>query len=529
MRTSIQKFNFRSALTPRRQVYLTGDRVTAPSQMKHADMTENNSVVFTSFVGGAPLAPAGECQDLVDPATGRVWAKVRIDPAAVALSVASASAAFAAPSWALLTAAERGVLLRKLGALVEAHAVELGYLESLANGKSHAATAAEIRATAQWYSYYANAVEVHDDIHRPVSRNVDARIMREPLGIVVAITPFNGALSLGSWKLAPALAMGNAVILKPPAEAPGSSIRLAELAIEAGFPEGIVNVVIGDAMLGERLATHPDVAMVSFTGSTATARLLGAKVTGGLKRFLCEAGGKSAHIVFEDADIESAVVAATQGAFSGAGQTCVAGSRILVQASIYETFLKQYRESARRIRVGPPSSARSHIGPVASRRQFARVRGFIDEAVAAGGKIELGAVPPVVDAEHAGGYWIAPTIITGVTSDMRICREEVFGPVVTVQPFADEDEALALANGVEYGLAAGFWTRDAARMRRVSRRLQAGTVWINTYRAINLRVPFGGYKQSGLGRENGVEALDEFSQIKSVVTDYGTAVDPFAQ
>lgn len=497
--------------------------------MKHVDMTENSRVLFTSFVGGAHLAPAGQRQDLVDPATGRVWAEVRNDPAAVASAVASARAAFEAPSWALLTAAERGVMLRKLGALLEAHAIELGRLESLANGKSHAATAAEIRATAQWYSYYANAMDVHDDIHRVVSRTIDARIMREPVGVVVAITPFNGALSLGSWKLAPALAMGNAVILKPPAEAPGSSIRLAELSIEAGFPKGIVNVVIGDATLGEQLATHPDVAMVSFTGSTATARVLGAKVTGGLKRFVCEAGGKSAHIVFDDADIDSAVIAATQGAFSGAGQTCVAGSRVLVQDAIYAEFLEKYIGSARRIRVGPPSSARSHIGPVASRRQFDRVRGFIDEAVAAGGTIALGAEAPVVDADHAGGYWIAPTIITGVTSDMRICREEVFGPVVTVQSFADEDEAIALANGVEYGLAAGFWTRDAARMRRVSRRLQAGTVWINTYRAINLRVPFGGYKQSGLGRENGIEALDEFSQIKSVVTDYGAAVDPFAQ
>ncbi|CAH1692028.1 NAD/NADP-dependent betaine aldehyde dehydrogenase [Hyphomicrobiales bacterium] len=491
-------------------------------------MTEKSRDLFTSFVTGVALPPAGQRQSLIDPAIGRAWAEVCIDPAAVSQAVASAKAAFAAPSWSSLTGVERGVLLRRLGELIFAHAAELGRLESLANGKSHAATTAEIRATSQWYSYYANAVDMHDDIHRSVSRTVDATILREPLGVVLAITPFNGALSLGSWKLAPALAMGNAVILKPPAEAPGSSIRLAELAVEAGFPAGIVNVVIGDAVLGEQLATHPDVAMVTFTGSTATARVLGAKVTGQLKRFVCEAGGKSAHIVFEDGDLDSAVIAATQGAFSAAGQTCVAGSRVLVQASIYEAFLVKYIASARRIRVGPPTSATSHIGPLASRRQFERVRGFIDETVAAGGRIALGGDKPAVDADHADGYWLAPTIITDVTSDMRICREEVFGPVVTVQPFADEDEAIALANGVEYGLAAGFWTRDAARMRRVSRRLQAGTIWINTYRAINLRVPFGGYKQSGLGRENGIEALEEFSQIKAVVTDYGTAADPFA-
>ncbi|MBS7700547.1 MULTISPECIES: aldehyde dehydrogenase family protein [unclassified Chelatococcus] len=483
---------------------------------------------FTSFIGGVALAPAGERQWLIDPATGRSWASVCLDATAVDEAVASATAAFAAPSWSALTGPERGVLLRRLGELVFANATELGRLESLANGKSHAATTAEMRATAQWYSYYANAIDVHDDVHRSVSHTVDAKILCEPLGVVLAITPFNGALSLGSWKVAPALAVGNAVILKPPAECPGSSIRLAELAIEAGFPPGILNVVIGDAVLGEQLATHPDVAMVTFTGSTATARILGAKVTGMLKRFVCEAGGKSAHIVFEDADLDAAAIAATQGAFSGTGQTCVAGSRVLVQASIYDDFLERYIASTRRIRVGPPASPRSHIGPLASRRQYERVRDFIHETVSAGGRVAFGGDTPVVDAEFAGGYWLSPTIITDVNSDMRICREEVFGPVVTVQPFANEDEAIALANGVEYGLAAGFWTRDAARMRRVSHQLQAGTIWINTYRAINLRVPFGGYKQSGLGRENGIEALKEFSQIKAVVTEYGTAADPFA-
>ncbi|MBX3538150.1 MAG: aldehyde dehydrogenase family protein [Chelatococcus sp.] len=491
-------------------------------------MADNLRNLFTSFVGGVALEPTGNRQSLIDPATGRAWGVVCLDAAAVPQAVASAKAAFMAPSWSSLTGSERGDLLRRLGELVFANAPELGRLESLANGKSHVATTAEIRATAQWYGYYANAMDVHDDIHRSVSRTVDAKILREPLGVVLAITPFNGALSLGSWKLAPALAMGNAVILKPPAEAPGSSIRLAELAIEAGFPAGIVNVVIGDAVLGEQLATHPDVAMVSFTGSTATARILGAKVTGALKRFVCEAGGKSAHIVFDDGDLGSAAIAATQGAFSGAGQTCVAGSRVLVQASVYDAFLEKYIASARRIRVGPPASAKSHIGPLASRRQYERVRGFIDESISAGGKIVLGGGRPDVEADFADGYWLSPTIITDVSSDMRICREEVFGPVVTVQSFANEDEAIALANGVEYGLAAGFWTRDAARMRRVSRQLQAGTIWINTYRAINLRVPFGGYKQSGLGRENGIEALEEFSQIKAVVTDYGPATDPFA-
>ncbi|MBA1155406.1 aldehyde dehydrogenase family protein [Microvirga mediterraneensis] len=486
------------------------------------------NTAFTSFVDGRSLPAQGQSIPLVDPATGKIWAYSHVDESAVELAVGSASDAYASAAWAELAPAERAALLRKLGDLIASHAEALGPLESLANGKSHAATAAEMRATSQWYHFYASALETHDDILRTVSRTMEAQVIREPLGVVVAITPFNGALSLGSWKLAPALAMGNAVILKPPAEAPGSSIMLAELALQAGFPKGIVNVVIGDAVVSETLATHPKVAMVSFTGSTATARILGAKVAGGMKRFVCEAGGKSAHIVFEDADLGSAVIAATQGAFSATGQTCVAGSRVLVHASLYDAFVERYIASARRIRIGHPASARSHIGPVASRRQYDRINAYIAEAVAAGGRVVLGGAGPSMDPELAEGFWIEPTIIVDVTSDMRVCREEIFGPVVTVQSFQTEDEAIAIANGVEYGLAAGFWTKDLRRARRVSRRLQAGTVWVNTYRAINLRVPFGGFKQSGIGRENGLEALDEFSQIKAVVTDYGPAADPFA-
>ncbi|WP_113156425.1 aldehyde dehydrogenase family protein [Nitratireductor sp. OM-1] len=490
--------------------------------------TSSNQDIFTSYVGGASVAPGGREMPLHDPSTGAVWARACVSDDAVEQAVASADKAFRSEPWASMTGYERAVLLRRLGALIVANADRLGGLESLANGKSHAATAAEMKATSTWYDYYASALDTHDDIFRTVSRSAEARIVREPLGVVVAITPFNGALSLGSWKLAPALAMGNAVILKPPAEAPGSSIALAELAIEAGFPAGIVNVVIGDAKASEALATHPDVAMVSFTGSTATAKVLGAKVAAGMKRFVCEAGGKSAHIVFADGDIDGAVIAATQGAFSGSGQTCVAGSRILVQAEIYDTFVERYKASVARIRLGHPSSAKAHIGPVANKRQYDRINGFVAEAVEAGAKLISGGQKPDLGAEFAGGYWVEPTVVTGVSSDMRICREEIFGPVVTIQAFKTEEEAITMANGVEYGLAAGFWSRDVGRVRRVSRQLQAGTVWVNTYRAINLRVPFGGYKQSGIGRENGVEAMDEFSQIKAIVVEYGQAADPFA-
>lgn len=495
---------------------------------KIVDPEPRDFETFTSFIGGEGLAPAGEAQPLIDPSTGRRWGSAHVDPAAVDRAVASASAAFASARWQALTPAERGALLGKLADLVFANAEKIGRLESLANGKSHAATTAEFRATAQWYRYFASAAETMDDTCRPVTGSSDAFILREPLGVVVAITPFNGAASLGSWKLAPALAMGNAVILKPPAEAPGSSILLARLVIEAGFPAGLVNVVVADVPLSERLALHPDVAMVSFTGSTTTARLLGAKVSGELKRFVCEAGGKSAHIVFEDADLGDAVIAATQGAFSATGQTCVAGSRIFVHVSLYDEFLKRFVESARRIRLGPPASPQSHLGPVASRRQWEKIKGFVDDTLAAGGRALLGGRPAQVAEEYSGGFWFEPTILVDVTGDMRICREEVFGPVVTVLPFETEEEVVARANETPFGLAAGFWTKDIRRVRRMARRLQAGTVWVNTYRANNARVPFGGYKQSGIGRENGVEAMIEFSQLKSVVIEHGPAADPFA-
>ncbi|MCO5089839.1 aldehyde dehydrogenase family protein [Bosea sp. (in: a-proteobacteria)] len=483
---------------------------------------------FTGFVDGRPLPPTGDATDLVDPATGRTWARAFGSADHVDAAVAAASAAFLRNDWRQLTPFDRAALLRRLAELIRANAEPLAEFESLANGKTHAVTRREMTATARWYDFYASAVEIRDDISRSPSPFTEARIVREPLGVVVAITPFNGALSLGSWKIAPALAMGNSVILKPPVESPASSLMLARLALEAGFPPGIVNVVLGDGSVGERVATHPDVAMVSFTGSSAVARRLGEKAAASMKRFVCEAGGKSAHIVFADADLGSAVRAATQGAFSATGQVCVAGSRLLVQEEIFETFLAQFIAAAKNIRIGPPSLATSHLGPLASKRQKTRVTAFLEEAIAEGATVAFKGTLPDMPAEYADGFWFAPTILTGVAAPMRICREEVFGPVVTVQPFRTEAEAVTLANGTEYGLAAGFWTRDAARIHRLACALQAGSVWVNTYRAMNVMLPFGGYKQSGMGRENGIEALDEFAQIKTIVVDHAAHPDHFA-
>ncbi|OKH93137.1 aldehyde dehydrogenase family protein [Streptomyces uncialis] len=483
---------------------------------------------YTSHTAGRRRAPAGTAVPLTDPATGAVWAHAYQDPDAVDEAVAAARAAFTGPDWAGLPAHARADLLYRLGDVLVAHTDELAALETLANGKPLAATRGEVGALARWYRYFAAVAETLEDRSRPLGATAHARITQEPLGVVAALTPFNGALSLGSWKLAPALAAGNTVILKPPPQAPASSVRLAELALEAGFPPGVVSVVIGGADEGRRLTDHPDVAMITFTGSTAVARTLGARAAERMKRYVCEAGGKSAHIVFADGDLDAAVTAARQGAFSAAGQTCVAGSRVLVQREVHEEFLRRYGDAVGRLRVGDPRDPRTHVGPLASAAALTRVERYVDEALAGGARAVTGGKRATVPESLDGGYWYEPTVLTDAGPDLAVCREEVFGPVVTVHPFDTEDDAVALANSVEYGLAAGFWTRDAARAHRVARRLEAGVVWVNTYRLLHWSVPFGGYKQSGLGRENGAEAVAEFLQTKSVITEHGTPADPFA-
>ncbi|WP_407560905.1 aldehyde dehydrogenase [Streptomyces sp. 184] len=482
---------------------------------------------YTSHTDGRRRAPAGTPVPLTDPATGRVWARARLDADAVDDAVRGARTAFADGPWGALPAHGRADLLHRLGDVIVEHADELARLETLANGKPLSATRGEVRALARWYRYFAATAETLEDRHRTLGATTDALIRQEPLGVVAAFTPFNGALSLGSWKLAPALAAGNTVVLKPPPQAPASSVRLAELALDAGLPPGVVSVVIGGAEEGGRLLDHPDVAMVTFTGSTAVARTLGARAAGLMKRYVCEAGGKSAHLVFADAHLDAAVTAARQGAFSAAGQTCVAGSRILVQREVYDEFLTRYAAAVTRLRVGDPADPATHVGPVASAAQLERIETYVADALSGGARALTGGRRAAVGADFREGYWYEPTVLVDAAPDAAVCREEVFGPVVTVHPFGTEDEAVALANSVDYGLAAGFWTRDAPRAHRLARRLQAGVVWANTYRLLHWSVPFGGYKQSGLGRENGVEAVAEFLQTKSVVIEHGTPADPF--
>ncbi|GLU48741.1 aldehyde dehydrogenase family protein [Nocardiopsis ansamitocini] len=487
-----------------------------------------SSTTVRSHIAGEPDHEDGTAVPLVDPATGAVWGEAVVSPAAVHRAVAAAEQARATSGWAQLQGWQRAEVLRRLGALIARDAADLAEYETLANGKPLRSTTAEMTVLQRWYDFFAAAAETHTGSYRSLSPTRDGVVVEEPVGVVAAITPFNGALSLGSWKIAPALAVGNSVVVKPPVHAAASTARLAELALEAGLPPGVLNVVVGGAEEGAALAADERVDLVSFTGSTAVARRLGAVVAGRLGRFVCEAGGKSAHIVMDDADLGSAVIAVAQGLFSATGQTCVAGSRILVHEAIAAEFTARLKAHAAHIVVGDPYEGGTHLGPVASSAQLERIEGFVDDALARGAQPLFGGTRVEPGAELAGGNWFPPTVLEATTEDMAVCSEEVFGPVGVLHVFGSAEEALEIANSVEYGLAAGVWSASADTAHRMSRGLAAGTVWVNTYRAIDWRMPFGGYKQSGLGRENGLEAMREFTQVKSVVQDYGPHPDPFA-
>lgn len=477
--------------------------------------------IFRPYIAGASTGPDENEMDLVDPSTGAGWGKaVLADPDTIDAAVASSLEASRTSTWSEREGTERGRALWRLADLIEANADQLARYEVLATGKNISVTQKEAGRAAAWYRYFGGWADKLDGRYLPYQPGHEATVRHEPLGVVAAITPFNGGLSLGTWKLAPALACGNTVVLKPPADAPCSSIMLAELAIKAGLPAGVLNVVPGGAEVGERLSEHHDIAAVTLTGSTAAGRRVGSLASGRLKKFMCEAGGKSAHIVFNDADLDTALSAAASGVFSNAGQSCVAGSRVLVQQDIYDRFVAELVERAKALHIGDPFDETNDLGPVASARQHERILGMVSRVAPNGGRIVTGGgVPPLPDRLKRGFYF-TPTVITDVEPSAEIWCEEVFGPVMIVAPFTDEEDAVRQANCTEYGLAAGLWTRDIDRAHAVAGKLDAGTVWINTYRSMHYKVPFGGYKASGVGRENGYEALAEYLQTKAVVTAY---------
>ena len=465
--------------------------------------------------GAKTAAESSRTFDVFHPATGEVLAQCA-EGDATDVDAAVQAAKAAGSDWAGRAPAERGAILKRFADVIDAHSKELATLTTLEMGKPLRESAAiDGPHTAMVFRHYGEWCNKIYGETTPVSHDYLNYILPEPLGVVGAITPWNFPTLLAAWKLGPALAVGNTVVLKPAEQSPLGSIRLAELALEAGIPAGVFNVVPGfGPTAGAALTAHPDVAKISFTGEHLTAQKIMASAAGNLKKLSLECGGKSPHIIFEDADLDRAEKAAFFGIFSNAGQVCNSGSRLLVHASVKEELENRLAARWARLRIGDPMSLKTQMGPVVSPAQQDRVNHYIRAGKEDGARVLAGGTPSELAA--GGGFFVTPTIFTDVKNDMRVAQEEVFGPVLSIIAFEDEAEALAIANDTIYGLAAGVWTRDMSRGHRMAQRLHAGTVWVNCYNMYDLSSPFGGYKISGIGKELGRHALDLYTQHKSV-------------
>jgi acyl-CoA reductase-like NAD-dependent aldehyde dehydrogenase len=483
---------------------------------------------YDLFINNEAVAGA-ETFASINPYTGGAWADVpQASAAQVADAIAAARHAFNT-NWRKTTGKTRGQLLHRLADLLEANAQRLGVVESTDNGKIIRETSNQMVFAARAYRFFAGAADkIFGDTIPLDQPDVFDFTRREPLGVAVLITAWNSPLSLLANKLAPALAAGNCVVIKPSEHASVSTLEFAQLIREAGFPPGVVNVVTGDYRTGQALLTSGRVDKVSFTGSPNVGRQIAADAGRALIPVTLELGGKSPNIIFEDANLDRAVVGALAGIFGATGQTCVAGSRLLVQRSVYKQVATRLAARAQAIKLGDPLDVATEMGTAANEPQFRRILKMIEDAKSGGATLFTGgnaAKGPGLDT----GFFIEPTIFTDVSNDMVIAREEVFGPVLSIIPFDTEEEAVAIANDTVYGLASGVWTSNLSRAMRMIRAIEAGTVWVNTYRVVSAMAPFGGYKESGFGKERGVAALDEFLQTKNVMIDFSEEErDPFA-
>ena len=476
-------------------------------------------------------AASGRSFESINPAKGEVWATApEGDAADVDRAVMAARAAFESGPWGSITPTERGHLIRRLGDLVKENIDYLAELETLDNGKAIRETGGvEMPAIANWYYYFAGLADKIQGETIPLGNSMLNYTLREPVGVVGAIVPWNSPLLMIAFKLAPALAAGNTVVLKPAEQTPVTALEFAKLVERAGFPPGVVNVVTGfGETAGAALVKHPEVDKIAFTGETVTGQIIAREAAATLKHVSFELGGKSPHIVFADADMDNALIGAASGVFVAAGQTCVAGSRLFVQRRIYDEFLTKLSERAKRIRVGDPLLRETQMGSQTSEEQVQKIMSYVDIGKAEGATLLAGGGPPE-DPALSGGYFFTPTVFGDVENGMRIAQEEIFGPVIAAGVFDDEYELIAKANGVRYGLAGGVWTQDIRRAHRVARRIKAGTVWVNCYRRLHWASPFGGYKMSGYGRENGLEVMSLYTQVKSVWVDLAEKTpDPYA-
>jgi aldehyde dehydrogenase (NAD+) len=484
------------------------------------------------FINGQWCDPvAGQWFDTIDPYTGDVWAQIpRGNAADVELAVSAAQSAFRHGVWPTLTATRRGQMLKRFSDLLVANAESLARIEVRDNGKLYAEVLNQCRYLAEWFDYYGGLADKVEGAVPPIDKpHVLNYTRHEPLGVCACITPWNSPLLLLAWKAAPALAAGNTLVIKPSEFTSASTLEFARLSQEAGFPPGVINVVTGyGTEVGEPLVRHPKVRKIAFTGGESGGRHVNTAAAAEFKRVTLELGGKSANIVFDDANISQAVNGAISGIFAASGQTCIASSRLLLQETIHDEFMERFLEIARSAVLGNPMMPETQIGPITTEPQYRRILDYIEIARNEGARCVLGGAAAQVAGSR--GLFVQPTVFTDVTSRMRIAQEEVFGPVLSVLRFKDEEQAIEIANDVNYGLAAGVWTESLRRALRMANRLEAGTVWVNTYRSTSYTSPFGGYKLSGLGRENGLAAIHEYLQVKSVwLYSGGDVANPFVR
>ena len=485
---------------------------------------------YKHYINGQWVDPSNnQWFDTENPYTGEVWAKIaKGNSKDVNKAVMAAKDAFE-NVWGIMKPTERGKYLVRLAEIIERESTRLGELEVKDNGKLLAEMGSQTKYIGEWYRYYGGLADKVEGTVIPTDKdNMFNFTTHEPYGVVGLITPWNSPLLLVAYKLAPALAAGNTAVIKPSEFTSVSTLEFMELIKEAGFPNGVVNVVTGYGVdVGAPLVDHPYIEKVAFTGSDVSGQKIYEAAAKKIMPVTLELGGKSPNIVFEDADREAAVMGAISGIFAATGQTCIAGSRLLVQRSIHDEFVKRIVEVASKAVIGDPMLKETNVGPVTTPPQYKKVIDYINIAKAEGAVCVMGG-NPYSGVGAKGNQFVEPTIFTGVTNDMRIAQEEVFGPVLSVIPFDDEEEAIKIGNDVNFGLAAGVWTSDIGRALRMSAKLRAGTIWVNTYRAVSFMSPFGGYKRSGEGRENGKEAIKEFLQTKSVWIATKTSADnPF--
>lgn len=475
------------------------------------------------FIGGEFVMPVGGSGiESINPAVGKNWTSVAMAEARdVAAAVDAAQAAFRSGPWRKFTGVQRARLLEELARRIEADAETLALIDSTDNGKPIALCRLDAANAAYWFRYFAGLADKLHGEQLPVTANDWAYTILEPLGVVAAIIPWNSPVLIAAWKLAPALAAGNTVVLKPSELAPASCLRLAELVRDAGFPPGVVNIVPGfGRTAGEALASHPAVAKISFTGSDATAKHLGAVAAQDFKSVTMECGGKAPFIVFPDADLGDAAAKAVGGMFVNAGQQCTVAARVLVHRKIFDDFTAQYLRQVAALGFGDPADPKNTAGAIVSEGQLARINRYLGIAKTEGAAILTGGPGYVpADPRLKDGYWVQPTVITGLGQQSSVCQDEIFGPVAVLQPFEDEDDAISQANATRYGLTSGVFTNDIRRAHRVASRLEAGIVWVNTYRRIVPGLPYGGVKNSGIGREGGIDALRAYTRTKSVIVD----------